>query len=111
MPTELASHAQKYFLRLNSGGKDKRRPSIHDITTANLAETLPALSETTDKKPKSLLDQSGSFPLLQKSISMMPKMLLDWTNSNGEALMVFNSAHGRQNLFSSHCQGAYVGSN
>uniref|UniRef100_A0A7C9AJ21 Uncharacterized protein n=1 Tax=Opuntia streptacantha TaxID=393608 RepID=A0A7C9AJ21_OPUST len=110
-PTQVASHAQKYFLRLNSGGKDKRRPSIHDITTANLAETLPALSETTDKKPKSLLDQSGSFPLLQKSISMMPKMLLDWTNSNGEALMVFNSAHGRQNLFSSHCQGAYVGSN
>jgi SHAQKYF class myb-like DNA-binding protein len=36
-PTQVASHAQKYFIRLNSsGGKDKRRSSIHDITTANL---------------------------------------------------------------------------
>lgn len=34
-PTQVASHAQKYFLRLNSGPKDKRRPSIHDITTSN----------------------------------------------------------------------------
>ncbi|CAM8879115.1 unnamed protein product [Rhodiola kirilowii] len=34
-PTQVASHAQKYFLRMNSGLKDKRRPSIHDITTSN----------------------------------------------------------------------------
>ncbi|KAF9598627.1 hypothetical protein IFM89_028296 [Coptis chinensis] len=32
-PTQVASHAQKYYLRLNSGKKDKRRSSIHDITT------------------------------------------------------------------------------
>ncbi|KAG8054717.1 hypothetical protein GUJ93_ZPchr0001g31014 [Zizania palustris] len=37
-PTQVASHAQKYFIRLNSGGKDKRRSSIHDITTVNLPE-------------------------------------------------------------------------
>lgn len=37
-PTQVASHAQKYFNRLNSGGKDKRRASIHDITIANLAD-------------------------------------------------------------------------
>lgn len=35
-PTQVASHAQKYFIRLNSGGKDKRRASIHDITTVSL---------------------------------------------------------------------------
>ena len=30
----MASHAQKYFIRLNSmNRKDKRRSSIHDITT------------------------------------------------------------------------------
>lgn len=30
----MASHAQKYFIRLNSQNKkDKRRASIHDITT------------------------------------------------------------------------------
>ncbi|RWW57257.1 hypothetical protein BHE74_00036003 [Ensete ventricosum] len=40
-PTQVASHAQKYFIRLNSGGKDKRRSSIHDITTANLPDVKP----------------------------------------------------------------------
>lgn len=88
-PTQVASHAQKYFLRQNSGGKDKRRPSIHDITTANVTDALPILSETSEK-----------------SINFMPKMLLDWSNSSGEPFMVFNSG---QKLCS--YQGAYVGSN
>ncbi|CAN4126212.1 unnamed protein product [Withania somnifera] len=38
-PTQVASHAQKYFIRQLSRGKDKRRSSIHDITTVNLRET------------------------------------------------------------------------
>lgn len=38
-PTQVASHAQKYFIRLNSGGKDKRRASIHDITTISLEDS------------------------------------------------------------------------
>lgn len=39
-PTQVASHAQKYFIRINSGsGKEKRRSSIHDITTVNLPDT------------------------------------------------------------------------
>lgn len=37
-PTQVASHAQKYFIRQISCGKDKRRASIHDITTVNLDE-------------------------------------------------------------------------
>ncbi|CAN8236940.1 unnamed protein product [Cochlearia groenlandica] len=32
-PTQVASHAQKYFIRLNSMNKDRRRTSIHDITS------------------------------------------------------------------------------
>lgn len=104
-PTQVASHAQKYFLRQNSGGKDKRRPSIHDITTATPTEPLPTLSENI-QKPRSLLDQPGSLPLLQKSINIMPKMLLDLSNSNGEPFMVFSAG---QKLCS--YQGAYVGSN
>ncbi|KMZ72550.1 Myb family transcription factor [Zostera marina] len=32
-PTQVASHAQKYFIRLNSMNKERRRSSIHDITT------------------------------------------------------------------------------
>lgn len=39
-PTQVASHAQKYFIRLNSlNKKDKRRSSIHDITTPGTAHS------------------------------------------------------------------------
>lgn len=34
-PTQVASHAQKYFIRLNSMNRDRRRTSIHDITSIN----------------------------------------------------------------------------
>ncbi|KAI3806457.1 hypothetical protein L1987_22364 [Smallanthus sonchifolius] len=44
-PTQVASHAQKYFIRQLSGGKDKRRASIHDITTVNLNETRVSSAE------------------------------------------------------------------
>lgn len=34
-PTQVASHAQKYFLRqLNSAKKDRKRSSIHDVAAA-----------------------------------------------------------------------------
>lgn len=38
-PTQVASHAQKYFIRQVNGGKDKRRSSIHDITTVNVPDS------------------------------------------------------------------------
>lgn len=37
-PTQVASHAQKYFLRQNSMKKERKRSSIHDITTT--ADTM-----------------------------------------------------------------------
>ncbi|KAK4745930.1 hypothetical protein SAY87_012242 [Trapa incisa] len=40
-PTQVASHAQKYFIRQLSGGKDKRRSSIHDITTNHVPDGNP----------------------------------------------------------------------
>ncbi|KAM7256611.1 hypothetical protein ACFE04_012352 [Oxalis oulophora] len=43
-PTQVASHAQKYFIRqqVPARGKDKRRSSIHDMTTVNLNnDTMP----------------------------------------------------------------------
>ncbi|CAN6439191.1 unnamed protein product [Victoria cruziana] len=39
-PTQVASHAQKYYQRLNSVKKEKKRSSIHDITTVD-DTTLP----------------------------------------------------------------------
>ncbi|XP_062207477.1 transcription factor DIVARICATA-like [Phragmites australis] len=66
-PTQVASHAQKYFNRLTSGGKDKRRSSIHDITTVNLpdddrgnASPSPPSALTTASN-LSMSDQFGAF--------------------------------------------------
>ncbi|XP_052207047.1 transcription factor DIVARICATA-like isoform X1 [Diospyros lotus] len=39
-PTQVASHAQKYYLRQSSTKKERKRASIHDITTS-VAETVP----------------------------------------------------------------------
>ncbi|CAK9323828.1 unnamed protein product [Citrullus colocynthis] len=80
-PTQVASHAQKYFMRQLSGGKDKRRPSIHDITTVNLTEaTAP------ENEKLSSLDQLSKLPSLQKS-PCYQKLLFDWNrSSNGELL-------------------------
>ncbi|PIN25047.1 Zuotin [Handroanthus impetiginosus] len=55
-PTQVASHAQKYFIRQLSGGKDKRRSSIHDITTVNLDETK---SPSPDKDGPNSPDKSN----------------------------------------------------
>eukprot|EP00249_Psilotum_nudum_P016606 c25902_g2_i1 orf=237-1244(+) len=41
-PTQVASHAQKYFIRLNSMNKDRRRSSIHDITSAGNGDVMHA---------------------------------------------------------------------
>lgn len=51
-PTQVASHAQKYFIRQLSGGKDKRRASIHDITTLNLNENKTP-SPDNNRRPSS----------------------------------------------------------
>jgi len=60
-PTQVASHAQKYFLRLNSvkDKKDnKRRASIHDITSHDLdtatGQLAPPLSSYQQMKSSAL---------------------------------------------------------
>lgn len=55
-PTQVASHAQKYYLRQLSGGKDKRRPSIHDITTVHVDK-----SDDNDAPPKIVMDWTHNY--------------------------------------------------
>ncbi|KAL0317109.1 UNVERIFIED_CONTAM: Transcription factor DIVARICATA [Sesamum angustifolium] len=88
-PTQVASHAQKYYLRQSSGGKDKRRPSIHDITTVSLTGSAPTDSS---KSPPSEKCNVGLITSVQNSTNS-PKIVLDWNqNNNDEALMVFNTS-------------------
>lgn len=69
-PTQVASHAQKYFLRQLSGSKDKRRPSIHDITTFNLADPNPS-----EAAKKSVSDEkSVRGTLVPKTIAGTPEL-------------------------------------
>ncbi|KAA0037348.1 transcription factor DIVARICATA [Cucumis melo var. makuwa] len=87
-PTQVASHAQKYFMRQLSGGKDKRRPSIHDITTVNLTE--PTASEN---EKLSSMDQFSKLPSLQKS-PCYQKLLFDWNRSNNGGFLGLGSNYG-----------------
>lgn len=100
-PTQVASHAQKYFLRQLSGGKDKKRPSIHDITTVHLPTTTSPSSDDNKTSPSTSTDkkQPSEFSslLLQKSTTSQ-KLLFDWNNSNDDGLfMVFDSTHANGN--------------
>ncbi|KAF5178502.1 Transcription factor srm1 [Thalictrum thalictroides] len=49
-PTQVASHAQKYYLRLSSGKKEKRRSSIHDITTVENDSVFEANNHFLDQQ-------------------------------------------------------------
>lgn len=88
-PTQVASHAQKYFLRQLTEGKDKRRPSIHDMTTPHLTRTttMTTWSESVDKK----LDSTAT-----------PKKLLNWNNKNDGALTILDSIAYPQDIARFH---------
>ncbi|KAJ0458393.1 putative transcription factor MYB/SANT family [Helianthus annuus] len=44
--TQVASHAQKYYARQHSDGKEKRRPSIHDMSMVNLPDNTNSLERS-----------------------------------------------------------------
>ncbi|XP_031101368.1 transcription factor DIVARICATA-like [Ipomoea triloba] len=94
-PTQVASHAQKFFIRQNSGGKDKRRASIHDITTVSIDEHQMA-SPDTKKRCDDSPDQAGvalSQPQQQPD-SGVHKRPFSWNHQGniGMAISGFSSA-------------------
>lgn len=61
-PTQVASHAQKYFIRLNSlNKKDKRRSSIHDITTPGTSHSGGGMSQQ-GQQGAPPTQMTGGFP-------------------------------------------------
>ncbi|XP_024994822.1 transcription factor SRM1 isoform X1 [Cynara cardunculus var. scolymus] len=58
-PTQVASHAQKYFIRLNSMNRDRRRSSIHDITSVNNGDTSVPQAAITGQTNGSLAGKSS----------------------------------------------------
>ncbi|CAL0330959.1 unnamed protein product [Lupinus luteus] len=61
-PTQVASHAQKYFIRLNSMNKDRRRSSIHDITSVNNGDASAAQGPITGQANGSAGNCTGKLP-------------------------------------------------
>lgn len=93
-PTQVASHAQKFFIRQNSGGKDKRRASIHDITTVNIDEHQ--LASPDSKKPDDSQDQAATAALSQQQQpdSGVHKRPFSWNHQGniGMGISGFSSA-------------------
>ncbi|BFG33961.1 hypothetical protein CerSpe_202350 [Prunus speciosa] len=98
-PTQVASHAQKYFIRQLSGGKDKRRASIHDITTVNLNDMRTPSPD--NKRP--LSPEHSSVPQ-QPNSAATARTPFQWHHQQGSgANMAFNQAH--RNMFMPHPYG------
>ncbi|EXC23690.1 Transcription factor [Morus notabilis] len=109
-PTQVASHAQKYFIRQLAGGKDKRRSSIHDITTVNIPDSK---SPSPDDKTQSSPDHSATImqPTQQHpKITAMVKQQYDWQPSNEGLPLVFNPTNGNALLGRPFCGFASYGS-
>ncbi|KAL9238718.1 hypothetical protein vseg_013102 [Gypsophila vaccaria] len=111
-PTQVASHAQKYFMRQVSGGKDKRRASIHDITTLNL-ENQPLSPDTnctgkmSNSPDHSVISRQAQH---QTTTPSMPKSHFQWGHqTNDGAVMGFESMEG--NVFISPYENGSYGYN
>lgn len=91
-PTQVASHAQKFFLRQLSGPKDKRRSSIHDITTVISSEDKdPSTSSSTSLSPDHRVSEIQPPP--QPDIfNMMANGPFEWNPRNGGGDMIFNQS-------------------
>nr|UKB40129.1 MYB transcription factor [Callianthemum taipaicum] len=90
-PTQVASHAQKYFIRQHSGGKDKRRSSIHDITTVNCIEGSPSPDNNIPHSP----NHSTTFSQSQQpKEGRAAKAHFGWSQPHNRANAIFSPTQG-----------------
>ncbi|KAL1807557.1 hypothetical protein DCAR_0726937 [Daucus carota subsp. sativus] len=78
-PTQVASHAQKYFIRLNSMNKDRRRSSIHDITNVNNGEMPVSPTPITGQTNGSSAGGSSGKPIKQTPQLVAPGVMYGGT--------------------------------
>lgn len=87
-PTQVASHAQKYYLRQLSREKERKRPSIHDITTVHLTND-EFLNNNNNNNKKSMCEERLYMSSLHRSTSTTDVLIGCWNNSIDEDLMAF----------------------
>nr|BAU80779.1 DIVARICATA-like transcription factor [Torenia fournieri] len=88
-PTQVASHAQKYFIRQLSGGKDKRRASIHDITTVNLNDHHHQTSSPDNNNKPQSSDQSS---VITNQSGIQKPTTYPWNQTDDEVVVAFGNA-------------------
>ncbi|KAA8533063.1 hypothetical protein F0562_033404 [Nyssa sinensis] len=80
-PTQVASHAQKYFLRRTNHSRRRRRSSLFDITTAtymgSIIEEDQNHKETISQAPLQphLSNSLGGFPMPAFTVTLNPVVL------------------------------------
>ncbi|KAI4347794.1 hypothetical protein L6164_008576 [Bauhinia variegata] len=95
-PTQVASHAQKYFLRQSSENKERRRASIHDITTVDPNMVAPVMGQV----EHFLRQNSANNERNPVSTTVDPNVVVppaigseeDWNSTNNESRLL--SIHG-----------------
>ena len=74
-PAQIASHAQKYFLRQAETNKMKRRPSVFDLTLQNEAEISPSAPkdcQVSRTRKSDAESSSESLPLDVPPLAQIP---------------------------------------
>ncbi|CAK9237041.1 unnamed protein product [Sphagnum troendelagicum] len=80
-PTQVASHAQKYFIRQSNLNKRKRRSSLFDIVSETVYAARPMLQQ-----PVAALPSSGGLPPNGPlGISNIPYAFPMWPGPTGQA--------------------------
>ncbi|KAG5529858.1 hypothetical protein RHGRI_030286 [Rhododendron griersonianum] len=77
-PTQVASHAQKYFIRLSSVNKGRRRSSIHDITSVDGGDSSTLRGPITGQSSKSENPTHLSDPGVSKYV---PPTIVESSNN------------------------------
>ncbi|CAK9184733.1 unnamed protein product [Ilex paraguariensis] len=70
-PTQVASHAQKYFLRRNNLNRRRRRSSLFDITTDSVT-AIPMEQDVRHGSPQPVLPPQSLLPPETSNISGFP---------------------------------------
>ncbi|KAL0915174.1 hypothetical protein M5K25_015574 [Dendrobium thyrsiflorum] len=123
-PTQVASHAQKYFIRLNSGTKDKRRASIHDITTVSLEDnrspspSQPSVATMQSSSASAPAASSEQFSMVvdSKQHNEVASVFSPLTNGNqfiqsSYGILPYGMKLQAQSSFHSNLNGSIAGQN
>ncbi|KAJ8760930.1 hypothetical protein K2173_021968 [Erythroxylum novogranatense] len=102
-PTQVASHAQKYFLRRSNRNRRRRRSSLFDITTDTF--TSPSMEEDQVRQESVMLplpqtnpklsSNIGGFAMPSFSVSLSPVVLKGSGESSVEKFMLGPSSQSQ----------------